>query len=76
MFSSIKTVALYGMNSIMISAEADISTGGLPVFEMVGFLGSEVKESRERIKTAMKNSGYLLPPKRITVNLSPQDVSI
>ncbi len=74
MFSSINTVALYGMNAIMIAAEADISAGGLPVFEMVGFLGSEVKESRERIKTAMKNSGYILPPKRITVNLSPADV--
>ncbi|XME01334.1 YifB family Mg chelatase-like AAA ATPase [Lachnospiraceae bacterium C1.1] len=74
MFSSIKTVALYGMDAIMVSAEADISSGGLPVFEMVGFLGSEVKESRERIKTAMKNSSYILPPKRITVNLSPADV--
>ncbi|MCR5526760.1 MAG: YifB family Mg chelatase-like AAA ATPase [Lachnospiraceae bacterium] len=74
MFSSINSVALFGMDARMVTAETDLSTGGLPVFEMVGFLGSEVKESKERIRTAMKNSGYLIPPKRITVNLSPADL--
>ncbi len=74
MFSSVNSVALFGMDACMVCAEADLSEGGLPVFEMVGFLGSEVKESRERIRTAMKNSGYLIPPKRITVNLSPADL--
>jgi magnesium chelatase family protein len=41
---------------------------------MVGYLGSEVKEARERVRIALKNSGYMLPAKRITVNLSPADV--
>ena len=41
---------------------------------MVGFLASEVREASDRVKTALKNSGYLVPPKRITVNLSPADV--
>ena len=74
MFSSVNSVAIFGMDACMVCAEADLSEGGLPVFDMVGFLGSEVKESRERIRTAMKNSGYMMPPKRITVNLSPADL--
>lgn len=53
--------------------EADISDG-LPSFDMVGVLSSEVKEARERVRTALKNSGFHLPPKRITVNLSPADL--
>src|SRR5699024_3896675 len=51
----------------------DVSNG-LPVFDMVGFLASEVKEARERVKIALKNCGYRLPSKRITVNLSPADI--
>ncbi|SKB90084.1 magnesium chelatase family protein [Lachnospiraceae bacterium] len=74
MFSSIHTMSINGMAVQEIQAETDLSEGGLPVFEMVGFLGSEVRESRERIRTALKNSGFLLPPRRITVNLSPADV--
>ena len=74
MFSSINTVSLNGMDARIVHAEADISDGGLPVFEMVGFLAGEVKESKERIKTALKNSDFLIPPKRITVNLSPADM--
>ncbi len=74
MFCKVNTMSLNGINALPVNAEADLSSGGLPVFEMVGFLGGEVKESRERIRTALKNSGYLLPPKRITVNLSPADI--
>ena len=74
MFSSVLTMALQGMDVCEVSVEADISEGGLPVFDMVGLLGSEVKESRERIRTSLRNSGYYLPPKRITVNLSPADM--
>ncbi len=73
MYSSVKTLSLTGLVGTEINVEADISDG-LPVFEMVGFLGGEVKEARERVKTALKNSGILLPPKRITVNLSPADI--
>ena len=56
-----------------ISVEVDISDG-LPVFDMVGLLNSEVKESRERVRTAIKNTGVLLPQKRMTVNLSPANI--
>ncbi len=73
MYSCVKTIALTGLLGREIRVETDISEG-LPVFEMVGFLGGEVKESRERVRTALKNSGISLPPKRITVNLSPADI--
>ncbi len=56
-----------------MTVEADAGDG-LPSFEMVGYLGSEVKEARERVRTAVKNSGFVLPPYRITVNLSPADL--
>lgn len=74
MFSSVHTMALHGIDVCEVSVEADIADGGLPVFEMVGFLGSEIKESRGRIRTSLKNCGYSIPPKRITVNLSPADM--
>ncbi len=65
-------MALLGMKAFTVYVEADLAEG-LPLFEMVGYLSGEVKESKERIRTALKNSGFSLPPKRITVNLSPAD---
>lgn len=56
-----------------MNVEADI-TDGLPSFAMVGFLSTQVKEAQERVRTALKNSGLRMEPKRITVNLSPADV--
>ena len=62
-----------GIDGIIVTIQADISDG-LPVFNMVGLLSSEVKESKERVRTAFKNIGLRLPPKRIAVNLAPADV--
>ena len=73
MYSIVSTAIIRGIRSIPISVEADVSDG-LPMFEMVGFLASEVKESRERVRTALKNSGFVLPPKRITVNFTPANI--
>ena len=56
-----------------VYVEADVSDG-MPVFEMVGFLSSEVKESKERVRTALRNSGYMLPAKRITINFTPANI--
>ena len=69
----VTTAVTRGMETVCIRAEADVSDG-LPMFEMVGFLSSEVKEARERVRTALHNCGYKIPAKRITVNLSPADV--
>lgn len=64
---------IQGMDASIISVEADISDG-LPAFQLVGYLGSQVKEAKERVCIGLKNSGYHLPPKKITVNLAPADV--
>lgn len=73
MFSRVYCAALDAIEAVIVKAEADVSDG-LPVFDMVGLLASEVKEAKERVRVALKNSGYYLPPKRITVNLSPADI--
>lgn len=73
MYSKVLSGTLYGVEGRLITVEADVSNG-LPVFNMVGFLASEVREAGDRVRTALKNSGFLLPPKRITVNLSPADL--
>lgn len=73
MFSKAYSGTIHGIDGLIVSVEADVSDG-LPLFEMVGLLNSEVKEARERVRIAIKNSGYKLASKRITVNLSPADI--
>lgn len=73
MYSIVSTAIIQGIHAIPVCVEADVSNG-MPTFEMVGFLASEVKEARERVRTALRNSGFLLPPKRITVNFAPADI--
>ena len=73
LYSVITTAINYGMNALPIHVEADIGEG-LPCFDMVGFLASEVREARERVRTALKNSGYPIPPMHITVNLTPANI--
>ena len=73
MFARVTGGALWGLEGIPVSVEADAGDG-LPVFDMVGYLGSEVKEASTRVRTALINSGFRLPPKRITVSLSPADL--
>ncbi len=73
MYSIVNTATIFGIDSKIISVEADISEG-MPMFEMVGYLSSEVKEAKERVRAALKNEGYVLPIKRITVNLSPASI--
>ena len=73
MYSIVNTATVYGIDSKIISVEADISEG-MPMFEMVGYLSSEVKEAKERVRAALKNEGYALPIKRITVNFTPASI--
>ena len=72
MFSNILCAALNGITAIPVQIQADI-TNGFPSYTMVGYLSSEVRESRERVISALKNCGIRLPAKRITVNLAPAD---
>lgn len=70
MLAKVMSAALMGINGYRVDVEVDISNG-LPAFDIVGLPDNAVKESRERVRTAIKNSGYDFPVKRITVNLAP-----
>lgn len=73
MYSTILTAILDGIQTIPIMVEADVSTG-LPMFDLVGYLSSEVREASKRVRTALRNCNIILPAKRITVNLSPASI--
>ncbi|HAK57368.1 MAG TPA: magnesium chelatase [Lachnospiraceae bacterium] len=73
MYTYVQSADISGFSSRMIRIEVDIRDG-LPVFEMVGFLASAVKEARERVRIALGNLGIRFPAKRITVNLSPANL--
>lgn len=73
MYNKVLSGTLHGVEGRLITVEADVSEG-LPTFNMVGFLASEVREASDRVRTALKNAGFAVPPKKITVNLSPADV--
>ena len=72
-FSRVMSATLQGMDVVPVQVEADVSNG-LPVFHMVGYLSAEVKEAGERVRTAIHNSGFLMPVKKIVINLSPGNV--
>lgn len=65
--------ALRGIDAYIVSVEADVANG-IPNFSTVGLAQGAVREGKERVVAAIKNSGFLLPPRRITVNLAPADV--
>lgn len=67
------TCALYGIEGYVIEVETDLSNG-LPGFDIVGLPDAAVRESRERVRAAIKNSDFLFPQKRITINLAPADI--
>lgn len=73
MYSKVISGIVKGINGVLVYVEADMSNG-LPIFEMVGYLSSELKEAKERVRTALKNQGYTIPSKKITVNLLPADL--
>jgi len=70
MYSRVYSAGIWGVDARLICVEADV-TGGLPQFNMVGLLSSEVREAKDRVVRALSNSGIELPPRKITVNLSP-----
>ena len=73
MYSKINSGCPLGIDGMLVSVEADIAQG-LPGLSLVGYLSSSVREAGDRVRTALRNSGYGLPPRRITVSLSPADV--
>lgn len=73
MLSIIKSYGLIGINGYFVNVEVDINNG-LPSYDIVGLVGTSTKESKERVKSAIKNSGFKYPILKITINLAPADI--
>ncbi len=73
MLASLRSAAVFGVEAFPVHVEVDVSFG-LPRFTMVGLPDATVRESRDRVRSAIRNSGFEFPPHRITVNLAPADV--
>jgi len=73
MLASILSCGLNGIDGFQVTAEVNLMNG-MPMFEIVGLPDASVKESRERVRAALKNSGFVFPNGRITVNLAPADL--
>lgn len=74
MLARIESVACVGLESFLVEVEVDVAEKGFPGFSIVGLPDKAVGEARERVKTALVNSGFTFPQKKIIVNLAPADV--
>lgn len=74
MLIKVSSIANIGLESVPVDVEVDVATAGFPGFTIVGLASKAVEEARERVKTAIINSGFDFPPKKITVNLAPADL--
>ncbi len=73
MLSITKTIALHGLEGFLIDVQVDISSG-MPSWDIVGLPDTSIKEAKERVRTAIKNSGYELFSRKIVINLAPADI--
>lgn len=73
MLAKTYSVGLLGIDGFAVTVEVDI-TGGLPAFDIVGLPDAAVKESKERIRSGVKNSGYIFPSKKLIINLAPANL--
>src|SRR3954467_7359848 len=73
MLASLRAAAVFGVDACPVHVEVDVGFG-FPSFTMVGLPDASVRESRDRVRSAIRNSGFEFPPHRITVNLAPADV--
>ncbi len=74
MLSRVLSATVVGIEAKTVEVEVDITSRGLPHFSMVGLPDTTVKESRDRVKAALKNAGFVFPLKQITINLAPADL--
>jgi magnesium chelatase family protein len=73
MLACVRTAAVFGIDACAVQVEVDVSFG-IPGFTMVGLPDASVRESRDRVKSAIRNSGFRFPQERVTVNLAPADL--
>lgn len=74
MLIKIRSIANIGLETVAVDVEVDVASAGFPGFTIVGLASKAVDEARERVKTAIINSGLEFPPRKITVNLAPADL--
>lgn len=74
MLAKVNSAALVGLNAVPVEVEVDIASRGLPAFNIVGLPDKAVEEAKERVRSALKNTGAEFPAKRITVNLAPANL--
>lgn len=74
MLTKLSSIANIGLETVPVDVEVDVATAGFPGFTIVGLASKAVEEARERVKTAIINSGFDFPAKKITVNLAPADL--
>lgn len=72
MLSIVKSMSLQGLNGFLVDVQVDVSAG-MPNFEVVGLPDATVRESKERVRTSIKNSGFKFPSRKILINLAPAD---
>jgi magnesium chelatase family protein len=73
MLARVRSAAVFGVDAYLVNVEVDVALG-FPSFSMVGLPDVTVRESRDRVRSAIRNSGFEFPPHRVTVNLAPADV--
>ncbi|MDD3898118.1 MAG: magnesium chelatase domain-containing protein, partial [Syntrophomonadaceae bacterium] len=73
MLASLNTMVINGIEATSVKVEVDIQTG-LPGFELVGLASQATREARERVRSALRNSGFEFPNRKIIINLAPADI--
>ena len=73
MLATLESATVVGVDACRVHVEIDVS-GGIPHFQLVGLPDASVRESRDRVRAAMRNSGFDFPTNRITINLAPGDL--
>lgn len=74
MFTKIHSATVVGIDGVAVTVEVDVTKRGLPNFSIVGLPNKSVEESKDRVRTAIRNSSFVLPIARITINLAPADI--
>ena len=74
MLATLRSASVTGIDASVVDVEIDVSSGGIPAFSVVGLPDSTVRESRDRVRSAVHHAGFEFPQRRITVNLAPADI--
>src|SRR5215831_11043812 len=74
MFATVLSSLVRGLEGRLVEVQVDVAPAGVPGFFLVGLAGGSVREAKERVRSAIRNSGLTFPPRRLTVNLAPAEL--